>query len=84
MRGWGLETRRDDCRPLSSSSSVDSYMAGMEEGGDEFSDWILKLDVHIHDKRLKAVFRKVKYNLCLGEIIVGIMSHIGIYMRHLM
>lgn len=50
-------------------------IAGMEVSGDEFSDWILKLGAHIYDKRLKAVFSKVK--LCLSKMIVGIMSHVG-------
>lgn len=60
------------------SRQVLFMIAGMELGGDEFSDWILQLGDHIHDKRLKAVFSKVK--LCLSKTIVGIynMSRVDI------
>ena len=61
---------------LSIQYAYSILIVDMEVGGDEFSDWILELGVHIHDERLKAVFSKVK--LCLSKIFVGIMSHVGI------
>ena len=51
----------------------------MEVGGDEFSDWILKLGVHIQDKRLKAVFSEV----CLGTTRKGTTSQPAVLVYHI-